>query len=587
MYLKKVKSKNITYLKLVESIWDKDAKKRKQKTVLNLGRLDTLMENGLPFIVQKLSTLVNQELLKRNESSSELPVMKDINTLCHRDNSCYGHIVYKKIWDAYGFDNYFKSLKQNTRASFDFCEHVYLMVVNQLLQPSSKLKLWSKASHYFGANKVGLQNLYRSLDILSENKDGIEGYVFQKTKNLFNMKLDVVFYDVTTFYFESQKHDELRDFGFDKDNKINNVHIVMGLLIDQNGKPIGYELFKGNTYEGHTLLKTLEKMKERFSIEMVIIVADKGLNSKMNLKEIRDAGYHYIVSGRLKSMSNKIKELVLDKTGYAPIDGTKWAVTEKLDDSDSFKYKILDYENIVRYKEAPEDKRYKKIHLKEKLVCTYSSKRARKDKKDRERMLEKAQAIIQNNDKSKLSFHKGHKKYVKKTYPGQINGDDYEIELNQEKIKDDEKFDGYYIIQSSKPDLPPKEVVEQYHYLFKIEESFRVMKSTMQVRPVNHWTPKRIKGHFVMSFIAFLLERELELRMINNKKTNAPEQIKEAINSLKFSKVSIDNQDYYLRNSHKRLASEILAVLKIKQPENLLNEQQVVSYMEKYYKMKN
>lgn len=582
MYLKKVKSKNITYLKLVESIWDKDAKKRKQKTVLNLGRLDTLMDNGLPFIVQKLSTLVNQELSKRNESPSKLPVMKDINTLCHQDNSCYGHIAYKKIWDAYGFDKYFKSLKQNTRASFDFCEHVYLMVVNQLLQPSSKLKLWSKASHYFGAKEVGLQNLYRSLDILSENKDSIEGYIFQKNKNLFNMKLDVVFYDVTTFYFESQKQDELRDFGFDKDNKINNVHIVMGLLIDQNGKPIGYELFKGNTYEGHTLLKTLEKMKERFSIDMVIIVADKGLNSKMNLKEIRDAGYHYIVSGRLKSMSNKIKELVLDKTGYAPIDGTKWAVTEKLDDSDSFEYKILDYENIVRYKETPDDKRYKKIHLKEKLVCTYSSKRARKDKKDRERMLEKAQAIIQNNDKSKLSFHKGHKKYVKKTYPGQINGDDYEIELNQEKIKDDEKFDGYYIIQSSKPDLPPKEVVEQYHYLFKIEESFRVMKSTMQVRPVNHWTPKRIKGHFVMSFIAFLLERELELRMINNKKTNAPEQIKEAINSLKFSKVSIDNQDYYLRNSHKRLASEILAVLKIKQPENLLNEQQVVSYMEKY-----
>lgn len=585
MYLKKVVSKNITYLKLVESIWDKQNKKRKQKTVLNLGRLDTLMENGLPFVVQKLSSLVNAEIERKYQDKlGSFPELKDVNSISHQCNACYGHIAYKKLWDAYDFDKYFALLNKRTKNSFEFPELVYLMVVNQLLQPSSKLKLWNNVSTYFGVKGAELQHLYRSLDVLSESKEEIEDYIFQKNKNLFNLKLDVVFYDVTTFYFESQKQDELKDFGFDKDNKINNVHIVMGLLIDQTGKPIGYELFKGNTYEGHTLLKTLEKLKQRFDIDTVIIVADKGLNLKMNLKEIRDAGYHYIVSGRLKSMSRKTKELVLDHQEYEQIEKPELAITRKLSDQDSFKYKTIEYQNIIRYKENPNDKHYKKVSLQETLVCTYSSKRANKDKKDRERMLEKAQLIIQNNDKSKLGFHKGHKKYVKKNYPDQVDQDNYVLSLNQEKVQDDEKYDGYYVIQSSKPDLAPKQVIEQYHYLYKIEESFRIMKSTMQVRPVNHWTPRRIKGHFVMSFIAFLLERELELRMINNKKTNAPEQIKEAINSMKFSKLSIDHQDYYLRNNHKRLASEILAVLRIKQPENLLNTEQVDNYMSKYFK---
>ena len=585
MYLKKVKSKDITYLKFVETVWDKTTKKRSQRTILNLGRLDTLMENGLPFILKKLAETVNQELSKNKSSElNKYPNMKDINTITQSERSCYGHIAYRKLWDNYNFSNYLNLLKKRTKITFDFSEQVYLMTINQLLKPSSKLKLWKNNSNYFGTDQAQLQNLYRSLDILAENKENIENYVFQKNKNLFNQKIDIVFYDVTTFYFESQKSDELKDFGFDKDNKINNVHIVMGLLIDRTGKPIGYELFKGNTYEGHTLLKTIKKLQKRFHIDTVVIVADKGLNSKINLKEIREAGYHYIVSGRLKSMKSTTKQAVFNLSDYISANKNEISILEKYDEKSKFMYKVLDYKNEVQYKENPEVNKFKKIILQEKLICTYSSKRANKDKKDRDRMLEKAQVIIDKNEKSKLNSFKGHKKYVAKNYEKNSNTENFNLILNQKKITEDEKYDGFYVIQSSKAELSAKEVIENYHYLYKIEESFRVMKSTMQIRPINHWTPKRIEGHFVMSFIAFLLERELELRLIQNKKTNAPEQIKEALNSLEFTLLNIENQKYYIKSNHKKLASEIMAILKIKQPENLLSKKQVENYMKQYYK---
>lgn len=585
MYLKKEKIKNITYLKLVESVWDKETKKRKKRIILNLGRLDTLMDNGLPFIVKRLAETVNKELIKSNyDERKKSPNLRDIKTMESVERLCYGHIIYKTLWDKYDFTNFLNRLKRRSKIEFNLSDSVYLMTINQLLNPSSKLKLWENKTSYFKTKQIELHHFYRSLDLLAEHKNEVEQYIFQKNANLFNMELDIVFYDVTTFYFESQKADNLKDFGFDKDNKVNNVHIVMGLLIDKTGRPVGYELFKGNTYEGHTLIKTIEKLKKRFKIGTVVIVADKGLNSGMNLKEIRQAGYHYIVSGRLKNMNKKTIKRVLDEEGYRSLSDKDLTMLDKYDDNHCFTYKVLDYNKIIKYKESPEDKRYKKTSLKEKLICTYSSKRAEKDSKDRERMIDKANDIIASNDKSKLNNKKGHKKYVDKKYPEEVNPDNYQMRLNQKKIEEDQKFDGYYIIESSKENLSAKDVISNYHYLYKIEESFRIMKSTMQVRPINHWTPKRIEGHFVMSFFAFLLERELELRLLKNNKTKSPGKIKEALNSLEFNKVKIENEDLYLRNKHMKLASDIMAVLKLKQPQNLFSKQEVENYMNQFMK---
>ena len=203
MYLKQVKSKGKVYLKLVETKWDKQNKKRIQKTILNLGRLDKLIDNGLPFIVKKLAEVIERELANNKEKTKKYPNLKDINTIIHGQTVNYGHIVYRKLWNEYDFSQFLSRIQRGSRVQFNFSEYVYLMVINQLLRPSSKLNLWQNYDYFFGIENAELQHLYRSLDILAKNKEKVEEYIFNKSKNLFNQSLDIVFYDCTTLYFES------------------------------------------------------------------------------------------------------------------------------------------------------------------------------------------------------------------------------------------------------------------------------------------------------------------------------------------------------------------------------------------------
>ena len=457
-------------------------------------------------IIASLHKLVNKEKSK----------LRDISTLKEKARTNYGYIAYKKLWNKFSLTE--------------------------------------------------LHSIYRSLDLLSASKEKIETELFNRNRNLFNMQIDVVFYDVTTFHFESQKADELRDFGFSKANKVNEVQVVMGLLIDREGRPIGYELFKGNTFDGHTLIIILKKLKEKFKINQVVIVADKGLNSKLNFKEIKSNGFDYIVSSRIKNMSKSIQEKILSKDGYIEKG-------EASDDETEFRYKVIDYENKFFYYDENTERK-EEIILKEKLVCTYSSKRAKKDSSDRERAIEKAKEILEKKDYGKLKNKKGYKKYINveaKQTPG--------YSLDEEKIKNDSRFDGYYAIVSSRLDLSPQEVIEQYHNLYKIEESFRILKSTMKTRPIYLRTKSHIEGHFVICFFAFMLERELELRLRKRKIDYSSEKIKEALNSLEFSEIELEKELFFLKGKHENLASKILTILKIKQPGKLLTQEQISEYL--------
>ncbi|MEW5897974.1 MAG: IS1634 family transposase [Bacillota bacterium] len=209
------------------------------------------------------------------------------------------------------------------------------MAVQHLLEPRSKLATYHHQDRYVQLPPVDLNHLYRSLDILWEQKETLEEYLFFKNRHLFNLKVDVVFYDVTTFHFESVKADTLKDFGYSKAGKFKEVQVVLGLLIDCEGRPIGYELFPGSTFEGNTLDTALEKLEQRFGIRRVIIVADRGLNSKFNLKRIVEKGYGYIVASRIKNMPKKIQEEILNSTGYA-----------ELDPEEKICYKVMDYTNL-------------------------------------------------------------------------------------------------------------------------------------------------------------------------------------------------------------------------------------------------
>lgn len=572
MFLKTTSSKGYKYLQIIQSYRDNGTVRH--KVIANLGRADLLAENGLENIITAL-----QKFVKTSPKENENKRLYDISKMKEKARVNYGYLAYKHLWKKFSLSDLLESFVKKRKVEFDFVNIVFSLVINRLLAPSSKHYYYRHRDKFIEYDEdLELHQIYRALDLLSDNKEEIEECLFQQNRNLFNMQVDVVFYDVTTYHFESQKaDDQLLDFGFSKANKVNEVQVVMGLIIDKEGRPVGYELFPGNTFEGKTMLNLLEKLKKLFMLNQVIIVADKGLNSKINLKEIKDRGFDYILSAKIKNMSRKAQKEILSDEGY------KSKITEPINSADTkkkeeiYRTKVLDYENNVEFEEE-ETKKKKRVVLKEKMVCIYSSKRARKDQRDRERAIEKANKILEQKDYGLLKQKKGYKKYIKSEKEATENKDEKYI-LDEKRIKEESRFDGYSAIEYSRLDLEPDEVIKQYYNLYRVEESFRILKSTMRTRPIYLRTPKHVSGHFAMCFFAFLLERDLEIRLRKRDIEFSPERIKEALNTMEFSHIQLEKESLFLKGKHNELASKIFSSLRINQPNNLLAENQVFDYM--------
>ena len=430
------------------------------------------------------------------------------------------------------------------------------MVLHHLLCPGSKLNAFEQQKRYVGLPEIELQHLYRALDVLCEHKETLEESLFYQNYNLLNSEIDVVFYDVTTFAFQSTNIDGLRNFGYSKDGKFNEVQVVLSMFIDKTGCPIGYELFSGNTFDSKTLTTALAALKQRFGIRRVIIVADRGINSKLNLKAIMDAGYGYIMASRLKSLPTAMKQEALALEEFQTLtwhteDGEPVAV----------RYKTLPYANIVR------ERRVEVARLEESLLVTHSQKRAQKDATDRQRLLLKAKRLLDIPALLQGNLKRGGRKYIKATRKAHTT-----YSLDQTAVERDMLWDGYYAIQTSEMDLTPEKVLEAYHTLWKIEESFRIMKSTLEVRPICHWTETRIKGHFVVCFLAFLLERKLEQRLRNNHLHISPFGICEALNQLTVTRSTLDGAPIYLKSKPSQSAAQILRAMKLPQPKTVAFE---------------
>jgi len=548
MFIKISRSKNFKYVQLVRAY--REDGKAKHEVLYNLGRLDQLENN--PEFAKVFKRLAEIAGAKSNniEECSEAQMYN------------WGYLVYKKLWDKFKLEEILKAAQiRHGKSKFDLSNASFLMAIQHLLSPSSKLGTYSQQQLYLKLPEIELHHLYRSLDILCEEKEAIETHLFHMNRDLFNMKVDIVFYDVTTFHFESVKQDGLKDFGFSKNAKFNEVQVVLGMLIDCEGRPVGYELFPGNTFEGKTLEAALESIEKRFGIRNIIIVADRGINSKLNLKQIKDKGYGYIVASRIKSMPEEVQAKILDPENY---------ITLSQNEEDGIvRCKVIDYINQFKIKDnnrSDNIKRKKQISvaLSENLIITYSDKRARKDKSDRERLLEKAKYLLQDKSKIRNSNKRGGKKYIK-----EIKQTDWT--LDNTAVVRDEKWDGYYGIQTSEKDLTASEIISAHRTLYKIEESFRVMKSTLEVRPIFHWTEDRIKGHFVICFLAFLLERTLELKLQNIDIPASPQKIRDALNSMQFAEIEIQGKKFLVKTKNNELVPQILRQLKIQPPKNIMS----------------
>jgi transposase len=316
--------------------------------------------------------------------------------------------------------------------------------------------------------------LYKSLDRLHKRyKQQVEEIVYQHTKRTLK-SISVVFYDMTTLYFEAEKEDDLRKIGFSKDGKHQHPQIMLGLLVAQNGLPIGYDIFEGNTFEGHTLLPTLKRIEEKYGFEKPIVVADAAMLSKANLSNLSCAQYPYIIGGRIKNESAKVKKEILQKSS-----GMK--------DGDHIVIKREDNTN---------------------LIISYSSKRARKDTHNREKGITRLEKKIQSGRLGKQSINnRGYNKFLK--LEGEIK-----VSIDEQRIEADKRWDGLKGYQTN-TDMKAQKVIENYSHLWQIEKAFRISKTDLRIRPIYHYRQRRIESHMCIAFAAYAIFKEMEMLLKN------------------------------------------------------------------------
>ena len=382
------------------------------------------------------------------------------------------------------------------------------LVISRLLYPGSKLELIHYLD-YFKSIEISEDKIYRFLDTLYKDdiKNKIEKCVFNHTQKIMDNQIVVTFYDVTTLYFESESEDDLRRIGFSKEGKLARPQIQLGLFTTLEGYPLSFEVYEGNKYEGHTLIDILKKFQTKFNIKnKPIVVADRGMLTNANIAYLENNDYKYILAYKIKNIDNNLKEQISNLTFVS--DGAIHTIDIKSKE--------------INYKETADNEEVKKtITLNQKLILTYSSKRAKKDKYTRDKALEKIEAKLNKNvTKSdlKLSY------YAK--YLDVEDKCDMKYKLNSSKVENDAKLDGIKGFVTNDFTIPTKDVIEHYKNQYEVERAFRISKTDLRIRPIYHRLETRIKAHILISFVSYAVYKEFERKLkLNDVKFNFSQKL--------------------------------------------------------------
>ncbi len=448
---------------------------RTNKVLKTVGIAKTKREEEL--VIQLAMTEVEQFLGMESlfVEHDDLVVDNFVESIANSHLQIVGsELVLGKVYEKIGFPtdgscNYFRNL-----------------VLCRLVYPGSKLKTIEYFKQHLNLN-VSVYSIYRFLDELESGlKQRIEEITFEHSKKILQGKIGVVFYDITTLYFEASEEDDFRIPGFSKDGKHHQPQIMIGLLVSSQGYPIGYQIFEGNTSETKTLIPMLELFQKKFNIDKPIIIADAALLSQKNLDALKAGNYEYILGGRIKNECDTIKNKILS---------------------------LQIEEGKPRELTSPNGR----------LIITYSSKRAYNDKKNRDKGLKRLEKKVNSGKLSKKHINnRGYNKYLKLT--GKIK-----ITIDYDKFEADGDWDGLkgYVTNTK---LSKNKTIEHYSQLWHVEKAFRISKTDLRIRPIYHRLKRRIEAHICICFSAYTVYKELERILQKNNIKLSPEK---AINEIK------------------------------------------------------
>ena len=517
MFIKITKNREgVQYVSIVEGYRDKD--KVKHRTIKSLGKLKDL-EAGNPNYLAEL-----KENLKEGKfqlDSETLALTLDLNTKISCPLQNYGWLLLDEIYRSLGISKVLAQHQRTTKSKIDLNEALRLLTAKRILDPSSKRKSVATQEQLFGEFNLSYQDVYRSLDSLCLLSEEIQQQMHKSIAKSVGRVGALVFYDVTNYYFETDLDDEpvkmdgvtipaFRKRGPSKEKRPNPI-VQMGLFMDTNGIPIAFQLFPGNCVDVKTYLPAVEQVKKQFGIERIVVVADKGMNSKNNITETLDNEDGYLFSQKIRGTRGApkdIQDFALDPEG--------WMTNEK----ETFAKKSMIRKRILKKKEVTE-----------KILVTWNQKYDFREKVRRQKSVEYAEKLTAS-ERFRMTMKKGGKRYLEveniDEETGEIKRLTPHISIDEEQIAFDEQFDGLNVLITSEVGMSDDEMLASYRSLSRIEDCFKVMKSTFDARPIYVWTEPHIKAHFLVCFVSLTIMRLLEHKL---NKEFSPERIQGALQS--------------------------------------------------------
>lgn len=511
MYFRCHKEKNGRYHLSITQSYRKANGKSSNKTVKTFGYLDNLAKKWNMTeeeTLEKCKSICEQMTKEHNEQTASVYIEVKPNLRVDKrteNRKNLGSAIPLAFYNALGIEKVIRNATDKLKNKYDMNSVFRLLVTERILNPKSMFSSFKNKNNYFFKSDFNETDMYRSQNILSQQKEKIVRSMNKSIKDLgFRKKSSDVFYDVTNYYFEIDSETDLLRYGHGKENRPNPI-IQMGLLQDKNAIPITYELFPGNTTDYETMLPVLNNLKLEYDLEKIIVVANKGNNTNENIAALVSSGNGFVLSQSIRGKKSKkeLRDWVLNENDYKHI-GNDFKIKSKQDS----KTITLKGKNI-------HDGKTHKVNIDVKIVAFWSKKYDIRAKKDRARTIEKAYELVESKSKYIHATHYGAAKYIdglifdKDT--GEVKNTEMVLTFNKNKLAQDEACDGYYCIITSEVNMSDEDIIDTYRGLWQIEESFKISKSDLSARPIYSTLEDHIDTHFLTCYVSLTI-----LRLIQN-----------------------------------------------------------------------
>lgn len=547
MYIRKISRKNkdgsrVTYVQLAHNEWHPTKGHCTAKVLYNFGRIEAVDVDQLKRLVKSIS-----RFLPASDAAETEALLKNRGRKFTwlRSRSYGGIYVLFELWKKLGFDKLIQGQVKNRNFSTPVALAVFAMIAGRALAPSSKLALsdWIENDvHIPDLPHVGVQTLYRAMDFLLEHQQELEKEVYWAVADLLNLEVDLLFFDTTTTYFETDTETALKRYGYSKDKRPDLPQVVVGLAVTRSGIPVKHWVFPGNTAD----MSTIQKVKDdlgSWHLNRCIIVHDRGMASEENIQYLQRGGGHYIVGRKMRSGEPEIEQTLGTKGRYTTIE--EGLLAKEVIVGDGERRKRLVIVRNLHTEEHDKKTREKIIQTLEERIDQLNSRRTKNH----------------NKQVCSLKAHRTYGKYVKELKDGSIK-------INKMKLRDQSRYDGKYIIETSDDTLNLRDIVLGYKQLYDVEQAFRTLKTDLDLHPNYHSTEERIRCHIFLCFIALVL-----VRIIENKTGRTWTKIRKSLMRIHYGEFIVDSKKIFnlteLLNEHMYLFKS----LNINEPRQFLGIQ--------------